>query len=100
MLYNTHIYRVITKLDVKDCTLWFMKFSVDFHQTRLALGNNSGKMYVYDLRAEECNQISSTVLTHPDCTATIRQTAFNRDGTILICVCDDGSIWKWDLMQS
>ena len=40
-----------------------------------------------------------TVLSHSKCCTPIRQTHLSRDGTVLLCVCDDASIWRWDRMR-
>jgi polycomb protein EED len=66
----------------------------------MALGNKSGKTYIYDLDVVEPILIKASVLSHPKCVSAIRQTALSRDGSILICVCDDSSVWRWDLNNS
>merc|ERR1712039_608342 len=65
----------IHKFDYKDCEIWFVRFSMDARQKMLALGNQIG------------NQ---------KCTTPIRQTSLSRNGNVLICACDDGTIWRWD----
>jgi polycomb protein EED len=80
---------MIHRLDITDCDIWFMRFS-------LALGNQKGKTYIYDLETSDPAQIKSSVLYNPKCTAAVRQTALSRDGDVLICVCDDGTVWRWD----
>ena len=72
---------------------------MDFVKQTLAVGNQNGKTYIYDLTAEEPSLIKSTVLSHPKCTSAIRQTAMSRDGSVLICVCDDATIWRWDIKK-
>lgn len=88
---------VITRLEIKDCDIWFIRFALDFWKETLALGNKSGKTYLYDLKVAEPSQIRASVLSHPKCVSPIRQTAFSRDGSVLICVCDDATIWRWDI---
>ncbi|XP_025205536.1 polycomb protein EED [Melanaphis sacchari] len=86
--------------DFKDCDVWFIRFSMDFSQKILALGNTIGKIYVWDLNSNDQASMRVTTLAHPKCNTVIRQTTFSRDGNILICVCDDGTIWRWDRLQS
>lgn len=62
----------------------------------IALGNRFGKLMLYNLDVSDPRDIDCTVLTHPQCTTAIRHTAFSRDGSILMAVCNDGSIWRWD----
>lgn len=114
---------IIHKLEMKDCTLWFIRFSMDCSQKAcivlnkyisndiflkrfynnfqllfqiLALGNQTGKLFVWDLDVSEPSSIRSITLTHPRCNTTVRQTSLSRDGSILLSVCDDGTIWRWD----
>jgi len=87
---------VIQKLDYKDCEIWFVRFCLDHSEKLLAMGNMKGKIYVWDLEVEDPTRIKPICLTHPKCDSVIRQTSFSRDGRILIAVCDDGTIWRWD----
>ena len=87
---------ILHKFDYKDCEIWFVRFSMDARQNMLALGNQVGKTYLWDLDVDDLSHTRYSVLAHPKCTSAIRQTSLSRDGNILICVCDDGSIWRWD----
>ena len=69
---------------------------MDQKQNYLALGNQSGKTYVWDLDVDNPGDAKFSLLSHPKCSTAIRQTSLSRDGSILICVCDDGTIWRWD----
>jgi polycomb protein EED len=87
---------VIHKLKVDNCELWFVRFSTDLEDSVLALGNSNGKIYTWDLMVSDPAYLSSTILTHPKCTSAIRQTSFSRGGEVMIAVCDDSTVWKWD----
>ncbi|XP_064489411.1 polycomb protein eed-like isoform X1 [Ornithodoros turicata] len=87
---------VLHRFDYKECNIWFMRFSMDFEQKILALGNQVGKTFVWDIDVDDPTTCRSTVLAHPKCASPIRQTNLNRDGSILLCICDDATIWRWD----
>ena len=75
-----------------DANIWFVRFALDADCTLLAVGNKSGKLYVWDVDSPGC----SCKLQHPQSKVTVRQTALSPDGSILIGVCDDSTIWRWD----
>jgi len=87
---------IIHQLDLRDCDIWFMRFSLDPSERLLALGNQAGRIWVWDLEEEEPRQIRGVQLSHAKCTSAVRQTSWSRDGRMLIGVCDDGTVWRWD----
>lgn len=88
---------VIYKFAHKECEIWFIRFSLDYWQKYLALGNQQGRVYVWDMDASsDPRNIKYSILSHPMCKSAVRQTTFSKDGTILVYVCDDGSIYRWD----
>ena len=91
---------IIHKLDIKDCEIWFVRFCLDPSERLLALGNQSGKIYLWDLDVEEPSSIKAVLLQNHKCNSAVRQVSWSRDGRILIGVCDDGSIWRWDKVSS
>jgi polycomb protein EED len=87
---------VIHRLDVRDCEIWFIRFATDSEDKVLALGNTKGKIYTWDLTVTDPAALQHRILSHPKCTSAVRQTSLSRDGEVLIAVCDDGTIWRWD----
>merc|ERR1719233_2092098 len=87
---------VIHKLEFKDCEIWFVRFCLDASEKVLALGNQTGKIYVWDLDVTDPGSIRHSLLTNPKCTTAVRQVSMSRSGHVLISVCDDGTIWRWD----
>jgi polycomb protein EED len=89
---------VVSKLftfDIIDCDIWFMRMELDLAMKYLAVGSQSGKVFVFDLNTENPVNKRST-LVHLKCNSPVRQTSFSRDGDVLVAVCDDGTIWRWD----
>lgn len=87
---------VLHRFEYKECDIWFIRFSMDFWQKTIALGNQVGRTYVWDLEVDEPGQARCFSLQHPRCTAPIRQTSLSRDGSVLLCVCDDATVWRWN----
>lgn len=78
-----------------------MRFCLDSRRETLAVGNKSGTIFIYDLNVPDVNEVQAncTVLVHSNCLRAIRQVAFSTDGSVLIGVCDDATIWRWDLRK-
>jgi len=87
---------VLHRFEFRDCDIWYMRFSLDYNQQIMALGNQIGNIYVWDLAVDDPTQSKFIKLQHKASTSAVRQTALSRDGGILLAVCDDGSIWRWD----
>lgn len=87
---------ILHRFEYKDCEIWFIRFALDYYCRHMALGTQTGKVFLWKIDIPDPTLIRSVTLSHPKCTSPIRQTTFSRDGRILISVCDDGSIWRWD----
>ncbi|KAK7500178.1 hypothetical protein BaRGS_00008725 [Batillaria attramentaria] len=86
---------ILHRFDYRECEIWYMRFCLDYQQKILALGNQVGRIFIWDLDVED----PFSKLTHPKCNTAIRQTAISRDGNILLAVSDDACIWRWDRIK-
>ncbi|XP_037953265.1 polycomb protein esc-like [Teleopsis dalmanni] len=87
---------VLHRFPIKDCDIWFIRFEFNFSHKMMALGNQQGVTYVWEMGVEDPQSTKCHMLAHARCNTAIRQTTFSRNGNVLICVCDDGTIWRWD----
>ena len=58
-------YNLQQLLIQQDCEIWFVRFSMDKNQKIMALGNQIGRTYVWDMDVEEPSLIKHTLLSHP-----------------------------------
>ena len=58
-------YNLQELLIQQDCEIWFVRFSMDKNQKIMALGNQIGRTYVWDMDVEEPSLIKHTLLSHP-----------------------------------
>lgn len=89
---------VVSKLftfDIIECDIWFMRMELDTSSRYLAVGSQTGKVFVFNLDTNVPLNKRST-LFHLKCNTAVRQTSFSKNGDILVAACDDGSIWRWD----
>ena len=63
------VWNVVLKYNLQqiqqDCEIWFVRFSMDKNQKIMALGNQIGRTYVWDMDVEEPSLIKHTLLSHP-----------------------------------
>nr|GMD56171.1 polycomb group protein FERTILIZATION-INDEPENDENT ENDOSPERM isoform X1 [Ipomoea batatas] len=62
------------------------------------LGNREGKIYVWDLQTSPPVLIAR--LSHVQSKSAIRQTAVSFDGSTILSCCEDGMIWRWDVVST
>ncbi|KAL4233600.1 hypothetical protein ACF0H5_008281 [Mactra antiquata] len=96
---NATTVSILHRFDYKECDIWYMRFSLDSQQKVMALGNQVGRIYVWDIDVDDPALAKCTVLTHNKCYSAVRQTCFSPDGDTLLAVCDDGSLWRWDKLK-
>jgi polycomb protein EED len=91
---------ILHHFDFQNCDIWFIRFSTDYYQKVMAAGNQIGRVYVWDIDVDDPTQAKFVVLQHNKCLTPVRQTTLSKDGAVLVCVCDDGTVWRWDRVSA
>uniref|UniRef100_A0A7S2K1B1 Uncharacterized protein n=2 Tax=Leptocylindrus danicus TaxID=163516 RepID=A0A7S2K1B1_9STRA len=86
------------------CDLWFMRFhtyeSIEGGGFVLAAGNNIGEIKLWDIfgRSNGLLKNNFAKLTTSQCTSAARMVKFSPCGKSLLVGCDDGMLYKWQLI--
>lgn len=89
-------FEIMHRFEVPDCEIWYIRFGLDHKMQFMALGNQVGKIFIWDLTSEDVFKNRPHTLTHPKCNAPVRQVTFSKDGSTMISICDNGTVWRWD----
>ena len=87
-------FTVLGSMRLTDASIWFIKFSTDFAQTKLACGNHTGVVHVWSIAGANTPKLLSK-LTMKKAMKPLRQTAISMDGSVVAACTDDGYVWTW-----
>ena len=97
---------VLRELVLDGADIWFLRFALSEDLSKVAVGNKSGQLFVWDLDSTPEDRLANGHLRQEvratwrlnsqKCRSTVRQTAFSPDGSTLVCCCDDATVWRWD----
>lgn len=94
---NKHVEKILYEFNYKESEYWYVRFAVDNNYKYLAVANDNGEIFVWNLDESDPQNIRKTVLTHKKSKTIIRQIAFSSDGNTLIAVSDDSCIYRWNI---
>mmetsp|Transcript_34907 Transcript_34907/g.75556 ORF Transcript_34907/g.75556 Transcript_34907/m.75556 type:complete len:420 (+) Transcript_34907:273-1532(+) len=99
--------RPLMRYHVENCEVFFMKFAVSADHRLVALGNTTGKVFLWDVEGEgkkdgnpkgkKARQVMSVGKGKQFQNSVVRMTAFSCDNRYLACCCEDGTIACWTL---
>jgi len=87
--------KALVSFEVNNCPNWYVRFGTDRLQKFMAVGNQVGKIFIWDLWGGYQNKPHHT-LTHQKMLAQCRQCSFSPNGDVLIAVFDDATVWRFD----
>jgi len=78
--------------ECSECDVWYVRFGTDPECTKLAIGNKFGDIRVFNIGTR-----SYQTITNMNCNGTVRHVSFSPNSKSIIAVCDDSTLWKWDV---
>ncbi|XP_056867067.1 polycomb group protein FERTILIZATION-INDEPENDENT ENDOSPERM-like [Raphanus sativus] len=88
---------VLCRYPIPKSYLGHIKFSCDLPMNYVSIGNQKGKIYVWDLKTRP--PVLITVLSHYQSKSLIKQTAMSTDGNTILAASEDGTLWRWDVKR-
>ena len=93
-------FRKVQDFPLRKCDIWFMRFALAPDATHMCCGNTAGEVFVWRMGgAGVAHSAASATLAHKRCVRAVRQTAMTADGRMVIAACDEGTVWRWDLVD-
>ena len=97
-------FRKVQDFPLRKCDIWFMRFALAPDATHMCCGNTAGEVFVWRMGGvgggHAAHATASATLAHKRCVKAVRQTAMTADGRIVIAACDEGTVWRWDLVDA
>lgn len=94
LLPSSTEHHVIVEYRYPAGDLWYMRFALNHARTLLAVGSRDGRIHIFDIDDPQGTPVAC--LAHPQAKSPVRHLAFSPDGKILVAVCDDSTVWRWD----
>uniref|UniRef100_A0A7S3G3X9 Uncharacterized protein n=1 Tax=Palpitomonas bilix TaxID=652834 RepID=A0A7S3G3X9_9EUKA len=85
---------VVQEYTYKNASLWFLRFALDMSGRLLAVGNEEGKVFLFDLLS---TSDKAYAVINSQCRSVIRMVAFNADASVLVWCCSDSTVWKCEM---
>eukprot|EP00041_Stephanoeca_diplocostata_P007086 m.97688 g.97688 ORF g.97688 m.97688 type:complete len:454 (+) comp16725_c0_seq1:172-1533(+) len=87
---------ILQRFEFSHCDIWYLRFCMDRSYNVLAVGNQEGKVFLWDLKSQRVARNSRITIESRKCKTPVRQIAMNKDASVIVYVCDDGTVWRWD----
>lgn len=93
--HSRNAFTKLAEFKVFSCGYYFTRFTTNYDQTILALGNSIGTVQLWNLDCPDPTDIPTITLKHRKRTQNIRDLSFSRCGRDLVFYSDDGMIWLY-----
>ncbi len=77
-----------------DCEVWYVRFGTNKSCNLLVIGNRVGDLRLFHIDSGTYHNLPNTYNS-----STIRQASFSPDGKSIFVVCDDSTLWRFDINQ-
>jgi polycomb protein EED len=91
---------------LRNCEIWFMKFSLSADHCLISLGNCSGKVHFWEVEGKQSATMILSAHTHgggrpkgngSNRKLVIRNSSISYDGKFAVCCCENGQVCCWNI---